>query len=89
MMKFVSLMTKDYGIPTVVSLNTIMIDGTGMCGGCRVTVGGKTRFACVDGPFFDAHEVDFDEAVARSKMYVKEEQIAAECQRAAHREEAA
>ena len=66
-----------------------MIDGTGMCGGCRVTVGGEVRFACVDGPFFDAHEVDFDEAVSRGKMYVKEEQKAAECQRSAHREEAA
>ena len=54
-----------------------MIDGTGMCGGCRVTVGGEVKFACVDGPFFDAHEVDFDEAVSRSKMYVKEEQKAA------------
>ena len=58
-----------------------MIDGTGMCGGCRVTVGGEVKFACVDGPFFDAHEVDFDEAVQRSKMYVKEEQQAAACQR--------
>jgi ferredoxin--NADP+ reductase len=58
-----------------------MIDGTGMCGGCRVTVGGEVKFACVDGPFFDAHEVDFDEAVQRSKMYVKEEKRAAACQR--------
>ena len=61
-----------------------MIDGTGMCGGCRVTVGGEVKFACVDGPFFDAHEVDFDEAVSRSKMYVKEERQAAACQRSAH-----
>jgi ferredoxin--NADP+ reductase len=60
-----------------------MIDGTGMCGGCRVTIGGEVKFACVDGPFFDAHQVDFDEAIQRSKMYVKEEQQAAACQRAA------
>jgi ferredoxin--NADP+ reductase len=60
-----------------------MIDGTGMCGGCRVTIDGQVKFACVDGPFFDAHQVDFDEAVHRSKMYVKEEQQAAACQRAA------
>ena len=69
MMKFVSKMTKEYGIKTVVSMNPIMIDGTGMCGGCRLTVGGKTKFACVDGPDFDGHEVDFDEAVARAAMY--------------------
>ena len=69
MMKFVSKLTKEYGIKTVVSMNPIMIDGTGMCGGCRLTVGGKTRFACVDGPEFDAHEIDFDEAIARSSMY--------------------
>ena len=61
MMKFVSLTTKPYGIKTLVSLNPIMIDGTGICGGCRVTVGGKTKFACVDGPDFDGHEVDYDE----------------------------
>jgi len=71
------------------SLDPLMIDGTGMCGGCRVTVGGEVRFACVDGPFFDAHEVDFDEAVSRGKMYVKEEKKAADCQRSAHQEEAA
>ena len=69
MMKFVSLTTKKYGIKTVVSMNPIMIDGTGMCGGCRITVGGKTKFACVDGPEFDGHEVDFDGAMKRSQMY--------------------
>nr|MDD6336566.1 sulfide/dihydroorotate dehydrogenase-like FAD/NAD-binding protein [bacterium] len=69
MMKFVALLTKQYGIKTIVSMNPIMIDGTGMCGGCRLSVGGKTRFACVDGPDFDGHEVDFDEAIARSSMY--------------------
>ena len=69
MMKFVSLTTKKYGIKTVVSMNPIMIDGTGMCGGCRITVGGKTKFACVDGPEFDGHEVDFDGAMKRSAMY--------------------
>lgn len=69
MMKFVAKLTKEYGIKTVVSMNPIMIDGTGMCGGCRLTVGGKTKFACVDGPDFDGHEVDFDEAMARSAMY--------------------
>ncbi len=69
MMKFVSLLTKEYGIRTVASMNPIMIDGTGMCGGCRLTVGGETRFACVDGPEFDAHLIDFDEAIARSSMY--------------------
>ena len=69
MMKFVSLLTKKYDIKTVVSMNPIMIDGTGMCGGCRLTVGGETKFACVDGPDFDGHLVDFDEAMARSGMY--------------------
>lgn len=69
MMKFVCKLTKEYGIKTVVSMNPIMIDGTGMCGGCRLTVGGKTKFACVDGPDFDGHEVDFDEAMARASMY--------------------
>lgn len=69
MMKFVSLLTKQYGIKTVASMNPIMIDGTGMCGGCRLTVGNSTKFACVDGPEFDAHEIDFDEAIARSQMY--------------------
>ena len=69
MMKFVSLLTKKYGIKTVVSMNPIMIDGTGMCGGCRLTVGVQTKFACVDGPDFDGHEVDFDEAMHRGAMY--------------------
>ena len=69
MMKFVSLLTKKYNILTVVSMNPIMIDGTGMCGGCRLTVGGEVKFACVDGPEFDGHLVDFDEAIARSSMY--------------------
>ncbi len=69
MMKFVSALTKEYGVKTVVSMNPIMIDGTGMCGGCRLSVGGETKFACVDGPEFDGHQVDFDEAMARSSMY--------------------
>ncbi len=69
MMKFVCQLTKEYNIPTVVSMNPIMIDGTGMCGGCRLTVGGETKFACVDGPEFDGHQVDFDEAMARGAMY--------------------
>ncbi len=69
MMKFVSLLTKEYGIKTVVSMNPIMIDGTGMCGGCRLIVGGKTKFACVDGPEFDGHEVDFDSAMKRGQTY--------------------
>lgn len=69
MMKFVSLLTKKYDVPTVASLNTIMVDGTGMCGACRVTVGGKTRFVCVDGPEFDAHQVDFDEMMMRLRSY--------------------
>lgn len=69
MMKFVCQLTKQYGIKTVASMNPVMIDGTGMCGGCRLTVGGKTKFACVDGPEFDGHEIDFDEAMARGAMY--------------------
>lgn len=69
MMKFVCLTTKEYDQKTVVSMNPIMVDGTGMCGGCRLTVGGKTKFACVDGPDFDGHEVDFDEAMHRGTMY--------------------
>jgi ferredoxin--NADP+ reductase len=69
MMKFVSLLTKKYDIPTIASLNTIMVDGTGMCGACRVTVGGQTKFVCVDGPEFDAHEVDFDEMLIRLRAY--------------------
>ena len=74
MMKFVSKLTKEYGIKTIISMNPVMIDGTGMCGGCRVTVGGKTQFACVDGPDFDGHEVDFDEAMRRQNMYKKQEE---------------
>jgi len=73
MMKMVSLLTKQYGIKTLVSMNPVMIDGTGMCGGCRVTVGGNTKFACVDGPDFDGHEVDFDEAMRRQMMYKSHE----------------
>ena len=69
MMKFVCQLTKQYGIKTIVSMNPIMIDGTGMCGGCRLTVGGETKFACVDGPDFDGHLVDFDEAMHRGTMY--------------------
>ena len=78
MMKFVSLTTKPYGIKTIVSLNPIMIDGTGMCGGCRVTVGGEIKFACVDGPDFDGHQVDFDELMNRNSVYKKEEADLAE-----------
>ena len=73
MMKFVSLTTLGFGVKTTVSMNPIMIDGTGMCGGCRLTVGGETKFACVDGPDFDGHMVDFDEAMARGSMYALEE----------------
>lgn len=69
MMKFVSKLTAGYGIPTMCSLNTIMVDGTGMCGACRVTVGGRQRFVCVDGPEFDAHQVDFDEMMSRMRAY--------------------
>ena len=76
MMKFVSLLTKEYGIKTIVSMNPIMIDGTGMCGGCRLTVGGETKFACIDGPDFDGHLVDFDELIRRNGMYRAEESCA-------------
>ena len=69
MMKYVALLTKEYNIPTLASLNTIMVDGTGMCGACRITVGGKTKFVCVDGPEFDAHQVDFDEMLNRLNAY--------------------
>ena len=69
MMKFVVAVTKEFNIKTVVSMNPIMIDGTGMCGGCRLTVGGETKFACVDGPDFDGFLVDFDEAMDRGSMY--------------------
>ena len=78
MMKFVALATKPYAIKTVASMNPIMIDGTGMCGGCRLTVGGETKFACVDGPDFDAHLIDFDEAMKRSRMYAEFEAEARE-----------
>ena len=81
MMKFVCALTKPYKIKTVVSLNPIMVDGTGMCGGCRVTVGGETKFACVDGPEFDGHEVDFDEAMRRQLMYKDAEQLTLEAHR--------
>ena len=78
MMKYVSLLTKEYGTKTIVSMNPIMIDGTGMCGGCRLTVGGKIKFACVDGPEFDGHEVDFDEVLYRSNLYGAQERHAYE-----------
>lgn len=78
MMKFVVQTTKPYNIKTIVSMNPIMIDGTGMCGGCRLTVGGKTKFACVDGPDFDGFEVDFDEAISRSRSYTEFERYARE-----------
>lgn len=78
MMKFATLTARKLGIPIVVSLNTLMVDGTGMCGACRVTVGGKVRFACVEGPEFDGYEVDFDEALRRQTMYRKEETEARE-----------
>ena len=78
MMKFVCLTTKEYNQKTVVSMNPIMVDGTGMCGGCRLTVGGKTKFACVDGPDFDGYEVDFDEAMSRSRSYTSFERHAYE-----------
>ncbi len=73
MMKFLSLMTKDYNVKTMVSLNPIMIDGTGMCGGCRVSIGGETKFACVDGPEFDGHLVDYDELMLRLQAYLEDE----------------
>ncbi len=73
MMRAVCEMTRIYGFPTLVSLNPIMVDGTGMCGGCRVTVAGETRFACVDGPHFDGHQVDFDELMRRNTMYARDE----------------
>lgn len=78
MMKFVALLTKKYNIPTVASLNTIMVDGTGMCGACRITVDGQTKFVCVDGPEFDAHKVNFDEMLMRLGAYRDEENAAKE-----------
>lgn len=85
MMKFVTLTTAQYNMPTIVSLNTLMVDGTGMCGACRVTVGGKVRFTCVEGPEFDGHQVDFDEAMRRIGMYRSQEEraTAIEAERAA------
>ncbi len=74
MMKAVSAITREFGVATMVSLNPIMVDGTGMCGGCRVTVGGETKFACVDGPEFDGHQVDYDELILRLRAYQEEEQ---------------
>jgi ferredoxin--NADP+ reductase len=82
MMQAVAEVTRPFDIPTFVSMDPVMVDGTGMCGGCRITVGGEQRFACVDGPMFDGHQVDFAEAVRRRKMYVKEEKLAVTCQRA-------
>ena len=73
MMKFVSKTTEPFGVKTVVSLNPIMVDGTGMCGGCRVTVGGEVKFACVDGPDFDGHQVDYDELMSRNSVYRERE----------------
>jgi ferredoxin--NADP+ reductase len=77
MMKFVTLTAKKFNLPCIVSLNALMVDGTGMCGACRVTIGGKTKFTCVDGPEFDAYQVDFDEAMRRQGMYRTQEQRAA------------
>lgn len=85
MMKFVALTTKKYSIPTIVSLNSLMVDGTGMCGACRVTVGGKTFFTCVDGPEFDAHQVDFDEAMRRQGQYRTIEQRKAKAKESDHK----
>jgi len=79
MMKSVAEMTRSFGLKTIVSLNTLMIDGTGMCGACRVTVGGKVKFTCVDGPEFDAHQVNFEEAMRRQGMYRKEETESHQC----------
>ncbi|MFZ5975003.1 MAG: sulfide/dihydroorotate dehydrogenase-like FAD/NAD-binding protein, partial [Bacillota bacterium] len=78
MMKFVCRLTKEYGLKTVVSMNPVMIDGTGMCGGCRLSVGGETKFACVDGPEFDGHLIDFDEVIRRTSMYKEQEQESAQ-----------
>ncbi|MEW6078029.1 MAG: sulfide/dihydroorotate dehydrogenase-like FAD/NAD-binding protein [Thermodesulfobacteriota bacterium] len=81
MMKACSAVTKEFGVKTMVSLNPIMVDGTGMCGGCRVSVGGKTKFACVDGPEFDGHEVDFDELTLRLRAYTEQEKESYTCYR--------
>lgn len=84
MMKFCSLTTKRYGVPTIVSLNSIMVDGTGMCGCCRISVGGATKFACVDGPDFDGHKVDWDIVFDRQKVYLEEEKLSLEKWEACH-----
>ena len=84
MMKFVSLLTKKHNIQTLVSLNTIMVDGTGMCGACRVTVGDATKFVCVDGPEFDGHKVDFDEMMKRLRMYESDEKVSKEQHESKH-----
>lgn len=86
MMKFVCKLTREYDIPTVVSLNPIMVDGTGMCGGCRVSVGGKSKFACVEGPEFDGHQVDFEELMKRQAFYREQEKETYECYQAECRE---
>jgi ferredoxin--NADP+ reductase len=78
MMKFVSLTTQPFGVPTIVSLNPVMIDGTGMCGGCRVSVGGQTKFVCVDGPEFEGHQVDWDLLFTRQRQYLDEEKLSME-----------
>jgi len=78
MMKFCSKTTEPFGVKTVVSLNSIMVDGTGMCGGCRVSVDGTTLFTCVDGPEFDGHQVDWDRLLSRQKIYVEEERCSLE-----------
>jgi ferredoxin/flavodoxin---NADP+ reductase len=82
MMKFIALTTQPFGVPTIVSLNSIMVDGTGMCGACRVSVGGKTRFACVDGPEFDGHQVDWNLLLSRQKIYLDKEKQALEAYQA-------
>ncbi len=76
MMKFCAATTKDFAVPTIVSLNPIMVDGTGMCGACRVTVNGETKFGCVDGPDFDGHAVDFEELMSRQRIYADDERLA-------------
>ena len=78
MMRAAAAVTREWGVKTFASLNPIMVDGTGMCGGCRVTVGGKVRFACVDGPEFDAHQVDFDELTRRTRAYLAQEKLVRE-----------
>jgi ferredoxin/flavodoxin---NADP+ reductase len=84
MMKFCALTTKPFGVPTIVSLNSIMVDGTGMCGACRVEVGGQTRFVCVDGPEFDGHQVDWDQLLARQRIYPEMEKLAVEKWKSQH-----